>query len=158
MRTKPFTRILNFLGLTLAVATFAIIMVQVEWDVTYNKAYPDADRLYRVELNQTNDGEFWPATARPIIESIRKNCAHDGMAETLMLLQQVRVRTSADPKATSFAANELQATSEAFSLFGMEIVQGQVDDFDDQTSIAITTTLAERLFPGQSAIGKTIFL
>lgn len=158
MNTKLFTRILNFLGLTLAVTTFAIIMVQVKWDVTYNKAYPDANRLYRVEINQGNDGEFWPTLARPFIESIRQNSTIDGLCETLIFTTEQHVRTSSDPKATSFSANEMRTTGEVFSLLGFDIVQGQVKDFENQLSVAITTDLAERLFPGQSAIGKTVYL
>jgi len=158
MRTKLFTRLLNFLGLTLAVVTFAVIMVQVKWDATYNKAYPDSDRLYRVELCTSDDGKFYPITSRPIIESIRQNGLQEGLMETLAFDQTMQVSLSPDPKAAAFVAKEQEISVSAFSLLGIEITQGQVKDFNDQTQVAISTTLAERLFKGESAVGRTVFM
>lgn len=158
MNTKLFTRILNFLGLTLAVTTFAIIMVQVKWDTTYNKAYRDADRLYRVELKQGEETDFWPVMSRPLIEVIRKNGLQEGLCESLSFTPVADLRLTSDPKATAFGASEMHVTASTFDLLGIEIEQGQVKDFDCKKSIAITTTLSERLFPNENPIGKTVFM
>ena len=42
--------VLNILGLSIAFASAFIILVQVNYDFSYNKCFPDADRVFRLEL------------------------------------------------------------------------------------------------------------
>jgi putative ABC transport system permease protein len=42
--------VLNILGLAIAFASAYIILVQVNFDLGYNKCFPDGDRTFRLEL------------------------------------------------------------------------------------------------------------
>lgn len=48
---------MNFLGLTLALCTFILLIAQVRFDSTFDAYHSDADRIYRVELEW--QGKRW---------------------------------------------------------------------------------------------------
>ena len=48
LRRYKVSSLLNIVGLTLAFTAFYVIMVQVRWEMTFNRAIPDAGRIYLV--------------------------------------------------------------------------------------------------------------
>ncbi|MBR4312835.1 MAG: ABC transporter permease [Bacteroidaceae bacterium] len=50
LRRYKVSSVLNILGLSIAFASAFIILVQVNYDFSYNKCFPDADRVFRLEL------------------------------------------------------------------------------------------------------------
>ena len=52
---------LNIIGLAIAFASAYIILVQVNFDLSYNKCFPDADRVFRVEMESPwgEKGTWW---------------------------------------------------------------------------------------------------
>ena len=51
LRRYKVSSVLNILGLSIAFASAFIILVQVNYDFSYNKCFPDADRVFRLEMN-----------------------------------------------------------------------------------------------------------
>ena len=45
LRRYKASSLLNVIGLTLAFTAFYVILVQVRWELTFNRAIPDADRI-----------------------------------------------------------------------------------------------------------------
>ena len=50
LRRYKVSSVLNILGLAIAFASAFIILVQVSYDFSYNKCFPDADRVFRLEI------------------------------------------------------------------------------------------------------------
>ena len=50
LRRYPTSSALNIIGLAIALASAYIILVQVHFDLGYNKCFQDADRTYRLEI------------------------------------------------------------------------------------------------------------
>ena len=50
LRRYKVSSVLNILGLSIAFASAFIILVQVSYDFSYNKCFPDADRVFRLEI------------------------------------------------------------------------------------------------------------
>ena len=50
LRRYKVSSVLNILGLSIAFASAFIILVQVSYDFSYNKCFPDADRVFRFEI------------------------------------------------------------------------------------------------------------
>ena len=48
LRRYKVSSLLNIAGLTLAFTAFYIILVQVRWELTFNRARPDSERIYLV--------------------------------------------------------------------------------------------------------------
>ena len=59
-RHTLFSTVLNVTGLTLALSVFMILMVQVMYDLRYDRCYPPG-----------GTGEFFPVVSRPMIEYLR---------------------------------------------------------------------------------------
>ena len=57
LRRYKVSSVLNILGLSIAFAAAYIIMVQVNFDLGYNRCFKDADKLYRLEFTSILGGE-----------------------------------------------------------------------------------------------------
>ena len=49
LRRYKVSSLLNIVGLTMAFTACYIILVQVRWEMTYNRTLPDSERIYLVE-------------------------------------------------------------------------------------------------------------
>ncbi len=72
IRQYKSSSLLNIAGLTVAFASFYVIMAQVWWTLGYNKSIKDADRIYGVEIPFSGHGEWTDCISRPIGESCLK--------------------------------------------------------------------------------------
>ena len=50
--------ILNIMGLSVAFAVFIAILIQVNYEYSYNSSFPKADRIYRLELRHSSEKRF----------------------------------------------------------------------------------------------------
>ena len=51
--------VLNILGMALAFAAVYLIMVQVNYDLSYNKGIPNARNIYRLEHPNWSEEGYW---------------------------------------------------------------------------------------------------
>ena len=54
--------VLNILGMALAFAAVYLIMVQVSYDLSYNKGIPNAQNIYRLEHPNWSEEGYWDVT------------------------------------------------------------------------------------------------
>ena len=73
--------LLNFLGLTVAFATFYLLMTQVDYNRGYNSCIPDADRVYRVESKMGDDYPWGTNCNRPTLAQIAQMPQVEAMSE-----------------------------------------------------------------------------
>ena len=59
---------LNLLGLTVAFAAFYLFMTQVLYNVGYNRSFPDAEHILRVEAKMNQDSPWGTHCNRPLLE------------------------------------------------------------------------------------------
>lgn len=70
LRRYKTSSILNILGLAVAFASLYIILVQVNYDLTYNKAIKDVERVYQMELFSDYSGKYSAWISRPMAETM----------------------------------------------------------------------------------------
>lgn len=63
--------ILNILGLSVAFAVFMAILIQVNYEYSYNSSFPKADRIYRLELRSSSEAIYQALLPLPGFEIIR---------------------------------------------------------------------------------------
>ena len=68
IRQYKTSALLNIVGLTVAFASFYVIMSQVWWSLGYNKSVKDADRIYMIELPFAGTGDWTDCICRPLAE------------------------------------------------------------------------------------------
>ena len=73
--------LLNFLGLTIAFATFYLLMTQVDYNRGYNSCIPDADRVYRIEAKMGDDYPWGTNCNRPTLALIAQMPQVEAMSE-----------------------------------------------------------------------------
>ncbi len=148
-----FTKILNYLGLTIAFSAFAIIMVQVKWDVTFAKGYPDSDRLYRVELALAKE-QYWVHCPRLLFEEFHKVPEIELVGIVNLEPSTKNIRRCGSTESSYITKVSNRYSQDALDILGVELVDGVCNDADSLVKILITTDLADILYPDESAIGK----
>ena len=144
-------KILNILGLAVAIAAFMVVAMVRYYDLRYDKSYPGADRIYSVWLmknmylgNDTiessvraggtdyqlltgyplNNGSQIQFSGQPL-EEIEDVCTLSGYGYGW---QRVTAENSTAPDTIS----KIQMTIPAyFSFFGIEIKEGSLEKFND---------------------------
>ena len=175
---KQTPKILNILGLAVAIAAFMVVAMVRYYDLRYDKSYPGADRIYSVWLMKTmylgndtiessvrsGDADYQLLTGFPMksnsqiqssdqpLEEIEDVCTLSGYGNGW---QRVAAENSTAPDTISKIRMTIPAY---FSFFGIEIKEGSLEKFNDFRNTVISSRLAKILFPHGSAIGKRIIL
>jgi uncharacterized membrane protein len=159
MKTNPKTPlILNLLGLAVALAVFMILMAQVRYDRQYNRCFADSERMYRVEDNTNGQGfDHWMSESDVTdyldsldeVEAVYQfSTSHvDYNYKLEHPLEGVKSLSSITIYDTLF-----------FDFLGYHCVDGAFRDLDDDEEVVIPESLNKKLFPKESAVGKTLSL
>lgn len=149
--------LLNVLGLSVAFAVFILIMTQVLYESTYNHCYPNRDRIVRLEVAHEGK-DFQAAICRPVGEMIGRDWAHVEAVTTLIAWDQEIVLSLADEQEASkfFSEKIILATPDFAAIFPFTMVEGSDKALEEPNQILIPLSMAQKMFPGQSALGKTL--
>lgn len=155
-RNKTAT-LLNIGGLTVAFASFMVIMMQVWYEFGYDRCYPHADRIYALCLPEP--GDLGTVLPRPLAEKLLRSSA--GIETGACLSYQHGesevpfFRPSLGPE--SAVTTDLSAVSRPWlELFGFEILSGDPDAFSEPNAAIIPHSLAVKLFGSENPVGQII--
>ena len=156
LRSKGFS-FMNILGLSIGMASALLILLWVQNEWSYDRTYPNSDRLYLAwnKDKWTNDTVCWPTTPKimgsvlkPEFPEIEKSSRMNWTQTLLFSVGEKRLNvkgTMVDP--------------DFLSMFSVPFVEGSAATaLDNPTSIVITQTLARKLFGDEDALGKTVKL
>ena len=159
MKTTPKTPlILNLLGLATALAVFMILMAQVRYDRHYNRCFADSERMYRVEDNTNGQGfDHWMSES-DVTDYL------DSLDEVEAVYQFSTSHVDYNYKLEHPVEGVKSLSSITiydtlfFDFFGYHCVDGAFRDLDDDEEVVIPESLNKKLFPKESAVGKTLSL
>ena len=135
--------------MTAAFAALYIILVQVHYDLTYNRAIPDSERVYLMTLPSFGAGETKQQSflARPFAEYfLEENIYVEayGVAQ-LDDVNKVNVIVGEGTAAKTHSVTFAQMTSGALKTFGIQPVMGSFEGIGEGGYVAISESAAERL-------------
>ena len=135
--------------MTAAFAALYIILVQVHYDLTYNRAIPDSERVYLMTLPSFGAGETKQQSflARPFAEYfLEENIYVEayGVAQ-LDDVNKVNVVVGEGTAAKTHSVTFDQMTSGALETLGIQAVMGSFEEIGEGGYVAISETAAERL-------------
>lgn len=143
---------LNVLGMAMAFASLYIILVQVAFDLGYNKRIPDAERIYVVSMpDWYENGHYMTMLSRPTCEAMISSisCVEAG-GVAYGAGDGTRQQFYVSPDAGS--GIELSCTrfsSGALAVFGMQAVEGGFDKMvTPSDGIAISESKAKEMAVG----------
>lgn len=152
LRRYKTASLLNVIGLTLAFTAFYIILVQVWWEMGYNRSLPDAERIYLVESESWFEPGQWSATLnRPVPERVIPSTPGvevggsmwGGFGEEVIWTSNVQ----------TMGYNKLSAYDGLVSLsfldvFGFRAVEGNLADLKKKNAVLLSRKTAARLGVG----------
>lgn len=154
---------IKIVSLTLGLVMSLVLFTQVAFDLSYDKFYPDVDRLYRIrrQLSMGNGGGQEKMEMNiPIINAP----VPAAMMKEFPEVEKAAVRTSwtyegkytADGSDRSFTAITMVADSLFLDIFGLPLSQGDLEGFREPSSVYLSESTAQRIFGTPQAVGKTL--
>jgi len=153
MRHKGYTFI-NIFGLTVGLCAALLILLYAESELTYDRFHSKAENIYMVykeRITPTGTQETYDTWA-PTWEALKED--YSQIVNGVRVLQQgLWVEVNGE------RFNELTTLTDPsyFELFDFKLKEGNRETILSNLNEAIVSQdLADRLFPGENAIGKTI--
>ena len=146
---------LNLAGLIVAFAAFYVLMTQVIYQVTYNKAVDDYERIYRLESDFVyNEWQWSDAMCRPIADDL----ARLPQVEAVSLMSNkagISGNVTCVKDSATFEFPFLMGNNDAVSALTRRVVDGDIQWTDaDRTGIIIPASIATEYFGTAKAAGK----
>lgn len=153
-KNKLFT-IINTVGLSVALAVVFLIILYVVNELSYNRCHENRDRVYRVLNYYTESNAMSEDTPYILASTLKDDFSQIEKATQTSGIGSLRLKF----KDEYFDISNVIATdSEIFDIFTLPLVFGQANQnlLDDQKSIVISRKLAEKFFPGQDPVGRSV--
>lgn len=139
---------LNVLGMAVAFAAFYIILVQVNYDLNFNKGVKDSEKIFVMSSSvMSEDGKRQLYYCRPLAEliiEVSPNIEYSGIMEIINHNEgKYWVEENGERREIHFK-NMSAMSGTAFKALGFEAVSGSLDDIIDHRTLAISETVAKK--------------
>ncbi|HIY14899.1 MAG TPA: FtsX-like permease family protein [Candidatus Alistipes cottocaccae] len=153
LRRYKASSLLNIVGLTLAFTAFYVILVQVRWEMTFNRTLRDSERIYLVESTDWYTPGAWQSwLCRPMVERfITSTSAVESGGCTWGGFGPMTVLRENASKMGYDRFNNIYTGSISLPLldvFDFKSVAGDVHDLKRAQSVIISRSTAEQLGVG----------
>ncbi|HEY2726679.1 MAG TPA: ABC transporter permease, partial [Parafilimonas sp.] len=149
--------IINIAGLAIGLACFLLIALYVMDELSYDRFYPNADRIYRINSDIKFGGSslHMPVTSDMMGELLKKDYPQ--------VEQYTRIYTFTGDKLIKKGndyideANVAHVDSTFFDVFKLPIIEGDVKHgLDEPNTVIVTESTAKKYFNSTNVVGKTI--
>ena len=141
--------VLNILGMALAFAAVYLIMVQVNYDLSYNKGIPNAANIYRLEHPNWSEEGYWDTTwPRQLPDDLCKGIPEIVKSGTITTsghfnINDIYSRKHAD-RIDNLSLNLCETEREGLEILGIEIIEGSLDDVIDHYTLVLRESVARK--------------
>ena len=146
--------LLNLLGLSLAFASFFVIMTQVSYDLGYNKSFTEHEKLFRLTMKLGPGMEDYGVTLpRPLVEQLAAASPHVkgyGIEEGWTRIDQFLVDDQ------EYSLNLVYGINDFVSVFKPTVICGDLKGLNQLPNIVLPRSEAMRIFGTTNAVGKTL--
>ena len=147
---------INIFGLTIGLSAGIFIFLWVVDELSYDKFHSNTNRIFKVFINSKYpDGriETYPATPAKLKDVIKNEVPEVELAAQYSMESELLVKHEDN----GFNENGIYADSTLFKILSFSIVNGNVaEPLRGNNSIAISKSLAGKLFKDEDPIGKTL--
>lgn len=146
--------IINVLGLSVAFATFLIILMQVYFDRSFDACHKDAKRIYRVELGI--QGNKFAIVSRPITEFIAQSPQIEVSALATSTIINTPYKVDYNNVENRYNERTQRVTPSFADVFHFDILDGTDKALSLPDHVLIPASLAKKIFGDESAVGKQL--
>jgi putative ABC transport system permease protein len=156
VRHKIYSAI-NIVGLGIGMTAFILIALLLQHEYSFDKFNKNYERIYRVQLQVFYDNHEteWTQSSYPIAEYLRSTFPE---VEQSVVMQEVWGEYLSPSENVILKEDDgYYAEQSVLDIFTFKFIEGTADNsLSTPGQVILTKTLAEKLFPGQSALGKLI--
>ena len=160
LRRYSVAMVMNFVGLVLALTAFMVLMLQVGYQMDFDKEHPTSGRIYRVDkVGAADDDIFKNIIPRGYADDIIRSSPHivAGSIDCPFIGETVfNAILDDDRPAFIFKSKTNIIYPDFFKVFGTEFIEGSAEALNDLSQIAIPESLAKKLYGDESAVGHII--
>ena len=154
LRRFPLSIAMNVAGLTLAFAAFIIILMEVQYEMTYDSRITQAGRIFHIS-KETPDFQISSHHSRPLIE---QRCARiSPEIERYALIEEWDLRAATEDRQTEFESKAHGITPQFFDMFEFDWVACDTSTFHRPQYLYIPESLARRVFHRTDLVGTAIW-
>ena len=152
---------INVIGLSFGFASALLIGIYIADEVSYDRHVGDAERIYRVGINETFKGDeiLYSSTSAPLADAMQKEIPE---VESVVRVMDVDNPVRYNDKAF-LEKRFLAADSNFFEFFGQKLIEGNVKEcLKGPQKIVLSVSAAEKYFgykgQGDSPVGKQLLV
>ncbi|WP_298647735.1 FtsX-like permease family protein [uncultured Proteiniphilum sp.] len=146
---------MNLLGLSAAFVAFMIILMQLNFEYSFDHCHKNADRIYRVD--NVTQGLFGIIQPRPLVETFFESSPQIEYGAVLLpYLGDMYFTTTQNGEKSGHKAGIVTCSPDITRIFSFEMIEGNSNCLDDPQSVLISESLANKLFGGESALGQIL--
>lgn len=149
--------IINISGLSLGLALVIILMVWLQYELSFDKFHVNADRIYRVvvEFNPGKSADNFASTPAPLGELLKNSIPE---VKDFVRFGSLG-RNLINNKNEQYWEEISVADPSIFKIFSFRLLHGNPETvLDNPGSIIISETKARKYFGGQNPIGQTLLV
>jgi putative ABC transport system permease protein len=157
-KKHPMYVLINLVGLSIGMAVSIVILLYVQFELSYDTYHPDADRIYRISRAWYNqDGEeslHLGHLAPPFGPLIQSDFPEEVEVAARLFNFDALIKSGEN---STVEERFFFADQETFELFSWEIIEGEAQKaLTEGDGLILTESTAKRYFGDESAIGKEI--
>lgn len=152
-------------GFAFSIAACLLIALYIRNELSYDKQWPDASRIYRLDEAYNDNGKIdkgvdWPAPMGPVLKNDFPEIELSGrlMDNSLMGAGSAEMRR-ADQQENTYEEGITFADQQFLDIFKLPMVYGdRAHALANPLTMVISKTKADKYFPGQNPVGKVMYL
>ncbi|MBL6446072.1 ABC transporter permease [Fulvivirga sp. 29W222] len=153
LKQKTFT-VINIFGLTFGLVCFIFMAVWVWDEYSFDRFHENKDNVYQIFAEKDRSGEsvIVPYASSSLVPLIKGE-----VPEVKTIARAFPAHAVFAKETMSVSEQGVYADSALLQIFSFPLKEGSLDNaFKETRSIVISTEMAEKYFPGQSALGEYI--
>ncbi|BFP41289.1 ABC transporter permease [Flavobacteriaceae bacterium GF1] len=160
LKKQPFFTFLNTFGLAIGMAGALLIALYIHDELSYDKMFADADRIYRINADVKFGGlpEQLGESPEPMAETLMRDYPQVELATRIRDQGSVLIR-KANVTSNVKELNSAFVDSTFFKMFGLAFLDGDVTTaLTEPNTLVLTRTAAEKHFGVNNAVGQEMVL
>jgi putative ABC transport system permease protein len=155
LKNRLFSAI-NIFGLALSMSLGLFILLLIRDAYRYDTFHPNSERVYRINTEAiSQDGNSYPFASSPFPVGAALAQGFSQVEETLRLVRNLNGEVTGGGKILRVSG--LFAEPSFFRMFGFSMLEGNAATaLNEPFSIVLTEKSADKFFPRESALGKTL--
>lgn len=155
IRQKQYS-LINIIGLAVGMACCILIFVYVDYELSYDRHHPDADRIYRTTMHfKMADREHYGAEAPGPMTAVLKR-DYPEVAYACIIISRYRILVEVDENAFE-EEHLLYVGNDFFNIWSIEFFAGDPGAIINRPyTLLLTEDMARKYFGSFHPVGKTI--